>query len=273
MMKNFWKWSVRNAIDEGEQEKVIRELRMNGPIAEESWFGDEVTPGLFRDELFNGNGDIDVWLNSPGGDCIAASQIYTMLCEYKEKCGNVRVCIDGMAASAASVIAMAGTSVAMAPTGIMMIHDPMTCASGNREDMRDAIALLDEVKESIINAYEYKTGLSRDRISRMMSNTTWMNAEKAHELGFIDTILYKDGEQDAELKNSFSWSQHVSDVVLMNRITEEYAAKDNAEKQDDPEEPDIATLTAENKDNEANADDEKVNASELYERLNSKKYY
>ena len=106
---------------------------------------------MFHDELFAGTGPVTIWLNSPGGDCIAASQIYSMLMDYKD---DVTVKIDGIAASAASVIAMAGTKVLMAPTALMMIHNPMTLAYGNHEDMEKAIAMLDEVKESIVNAYE-----------------------------------------------------------------------------------------------------------------------
>ena len=112
---------------------------------------------MFRDELFSGEGDVVIWLNSPGGDYIAASQIYSMLMDYK---GNVTVKVDGLAASAASVIAMAGTKVVMAPTAMMMIHNPSTAAFGDHKDMQKVIEMLDEVKESIINAYEIKTGLS-----------------------------------------------------------------------------------------------------------------
>ena len=109
--KRFWDW----ARDSDE-----RVLYFDGEISEETWWGDEITPRLFRDELFSGEGDLTVWLNSPGGDCVAASQIYAMLMDYR---GNVTVKIDGIAASAASVIAMAGTSVLMAPTALMMIHN------------------------------------------------------------------------------------------------------------------------------------------------------
>ena len=105
-----------------------RTLFLNGTIAEESWFDDDVTPQLFKDELLSGSGDITVWINSPGGDCVAAAQIYNMLMDYK---GNVTVKIDGIAASAASVIAMAGTKVLVSPVSMMMIHNPMTVAFGN----------------------------------------------------------------------------------------------------------------------------------------------
>ena len=140
-------------------------LELYGTIADESWFDDDVTPQMFHDELFAGDGDVVIWLNSPGGDCIAASQIYAMLMDYK---GNVTVKIDGVAASAASVIAMAGTKVLMAPTAMMMVHNPSTIAVGDQEDMQKAMDMLAEVKESIINAYEIKTNLSREYAGRKL---------------------------------------------------------------------------------------------------------
>lgn len=173
----FWNW--KNEAD-------VRTLTIDGVIAEESWFDDDITPKMFRDELFNGSGDIELYINSPGGDCIAASQIYTMLMEYT---GNVTVKIDGLAASAASVIAMAGTEVLMSPTSMLMIHNPWTMAAGDHNDMQKAIDVLNEVKESIINAYELKTGMSRAKISRLMEDETWMNAKKAVDLGFADGVL------------------------------------------------------------------------------------
>ena len=163
-----------------------RTLFLNGTIAEESWFDDDITPQLFRDELFSGDGDVVIWINSPGGDCVAAAQIYNMLMDYP---GAVTGKIDGIAASAASVIAMAGTSVLMSPVSMMMIHNPMTLAMGDKSEMQKAIEMLDSVKESIINAYEIKTGLSRAKISHLMDDETWMDATKAVELGFADDIL------------------------------------------------------------------------------------
>lgn len=117
-MKKFWKW--KNQTENSPNERI---LTLNGTIAEESWFDDDVTPQLFKDELNSGTGKITVWINSPGGDCVAAAQIYNMLMDYK---GNVTVKIDGIAASAASVIAMAGTEVLMSPVSTMMIHNPAT---------------------------------------------------------------------------------------------------------------------------------------------------
>lgn len=178
--KKFWNWA-RDADESGE-----RVLYFDGEISDETWWGDEITPAMFKSELFSDKGDITIWLNSPGGDCIAASQIYAMLMDYPH---NVTVKIDGIAASAASVIAMAGTKVLMAPTALMMVHNPLTIAIGDTDEMQKAILMLDEVKESIINAYQVKTNQSRAKISHWMDAETWMNANKAIELGFADGVL------------------------------------------------------------------------------------
>lgn len=177
---------------------------------------------MFHDELFAGKGPVIVWLNSPGGDCIAASQIYTMLMDYQD---DVTIKIDGIAASAASVIAMAGTRVLMAPTALMMIHNPMTIAYGNQADMEKAIEMLDEVKESIMNAYEIKTSLSRAKLSHLMDSETWMNANKAIELGFADDIL-KDSKKDAADIPAYAFSGKETETRLMNKLTAHYKPKD-----------------------------------------------
>ena len=179
-------WNFKNS-DTGETELIF-----NGPISDETWWGDEITPAMFRDELSKVKGNLTVWLNSPGGDCFSASQIYTMLRNHD---GKVIVKIDGIAASAASVVAMAGDETLISPTGMIMIHNPMTFAAGNKSDMEKAIAVLEEVKESIINAYARKTNLSRAKISRLMDEETWMNAEKALQLGFVDGILFSENKE------------------------------------------------------------------------------
>lgn len=186
-MKRFWNW-IRN-------EAGGRVLRLEGPIDEESFWGDEVTPKAFREELEADSGDITVWINSPGGNVFAAAEIYTMLRDYP---GTVTVKIDAVAASAASVIAMAGNKVLMSPVAMLMIHDPSTIAMGNARDMEKAISTLNEVKESIINAYAFKTGLTHNRIAKLMENETWMNAKKAVELGFADEILFEAVEPEED---------------------------------------------------------------------------
>lgn len=197
-----------------------RTLFLNGTIAEESWFDDDVTPQLFKDELMAGSGDITVWINSPGGDCVAAAQIYNMLMDYK---GNVTVKIDGIAASAASVIAMAGTKVLMSPVSMMMIHNPMTVAFGDSGEMQKAIEMLASVKDSIINAYEIKTGLSRAKLSHLMDSETWMDANKAVELGFADEITQRSGS--AEDMEPPVVSMLYSKANVVNSLMDKVAAK------------------------------------------------
>ncbi len=204
MNKKFWNWV---------EEDSSRTLFLNGAIAEESWYDDEVTPKQFKNELFSAEGDITIWINSPGGDCIAAAQIYNMLMDYK---GQVTVKIDGIAASAASVIAMAGTKVLMSPTSLMMIHNPLTVAIGDSEEMQKAISMLDEVKESIINAYEIKTSLPRAKLSKLMDAETWLNANKALELGFADDIMFKDNQTPTQ--NSFTFSRRAVTNSLLEKI-------------------------------------------------------
>lgn len=205
-MRKFWNW-VRDSDEE-------RTLYLNGVISEETWWGDEVTPKIFKDELLAGTGDITVWINSPGGDVFAAAQIYNMLMEYT---GKVTVKIDGLAASAASVIAMAGGDVYMSPVSMLMIHNPSTIAIGDSEEMMRAKALLDEVKESIINAYELKTGLSRTKLSHLMDAESWMNANKAIELGFADKIMFMESETP-DLTDSLIFSRMAVTNSLISKL-------------------------------------------------------
>ena len=214
-MNKFWNW-VRN------EDTGAAELIFNGPISEDTWFGDEITPAMFRNELSKISGDLTVWLNSPGGDVFAASQIYTMLRNHK---GKVTVKIDGIAASAASVVAMAGDETLIAPTGMLMIHNPSTVAFGNKEAMQKAIELLDEVKESIINAYEEKSGLSRSKIARMMDEETWLNAKKAQSLGLVDGILFASGQPQPKPEE------------------EEPDEDENTPKQDEPKEDNLTAMS------------------------------
>ena len=167
-----------------------------------------------------GSGNITVWINSPGGDCVAAAQIYNMLMDYK---GDVTVKIDGIAASAASVIAMAGTKVLISPVGMMMIHNPATIAWGDTAEMQKAIEMLASVKDSIINAYEIKTGLSRAKLSHLMDSETWMDAHKAVELGFADGILGRaDLPEDVKPPTG---TMLYSKAAVVNSLMDKIAAK------------------------------------------------
>ena len=210
MKRKFWNW-IKNQDGSG---AGMRTLFLNGEISDETWFGDEVTPGIFRDELNAGKGPVNVWINSPGGDVFAAAQIYNMLMDYPY---DVTVVIDGLAASAASVIAMAGTKVRMSPVAMMMIHNPATIAIGDSEEMKKAVKMLDEVKESIMNAYEIKTGLARDKISRLMDAESWFNAKKAVELGFADEVMFSG--QNAEDAGGVPFSDEMDAPVMFSRQT------------------------------------------------------
>ena len=177
MKRKFWNW-IRNETNEE------RTLVLNGEISDETWFGDEVTPvcegAEYRSRRCHSLDQLS------GRGCVCGS---TDLQHAHGVQGNVTVKVDALAASAASVIAMAGTTVLMSPVGMMMIHNPMTIAIGDSKEMQKAGEMLDEVKESIMNAYEVKTGLSRARISHLMDAESWFNAKKAVELGFADGIL------------------------------------------------------------------------------------
>ena len=215
-MKKFWNW----IHDDGGG----RILRLEGPIDSENFWGDEITPQMFREDLEAEEGDVTVWINSPGGNVFAAAEIYTMLKDYA---GKVTVKVASLAASAASVVAMAGDTVQMSPTALLMLHDPSTVAMGNTRDMEKAIAALNEVKEAIVNAYATKSGLRRGRIADLMSEETWLNAKKAVELGFADEVLYdgKKPEEDAAAPEDGSppveaqlFSTRVMDMAILDRL-------------------------------------------------------
>lgn len=208
-MNKFWNWTKDLMTN-------TPELVLEGEIASETWWGDEVTPKLFKDELNKYKGkDISVWINSPGGDVIAGSQIYTML---KEHTGKVNVKIDGLAASSASFIAMAGDTIQMSPTAMMMIHLPSTFDWGDKKDFQKTIARLEEVEAAIINAYELKTKLPRDELAKMMEDEMWMNAYRAKELGFIDEVLYTDTEEKNQI--GFDFSKKKVNACMQNSISQ-----------------------------------------------------
>ncbi|AHI22091.1 head maturation protease, ClpP-related [Corynebacterium vitaeruminis] len=184
-MRRFWNWLDPEPNGDPDATSV-RVLRINGQIADESWFDDDITPAIFARELNAGSGPVTIWLNSPGGDVVAAAQIYNMLLDYP---GPVTVNIDGIAASAASVIAMAAGTVAMTPVSMLMIHNPATLAVGDKDELAKAMSMLESVKDAILNAYQLKTGLSRAKLSKLMDAETWMDARAAIDLGFADLLL------------------------------------------------------------------------------------
>lgn len=180
----FWTW-----LDQAEGQDP--ELELYGYISEYSWFEDEITPKMFKEDLIKKGqgGPITIRMNSYGGDVIAASMISSIMRDYP---GEITVQIDGIAASAATIVAVAGNKVRIQDTAYVMIHDPSVVffmAALNIEQLTRLADSLQAIKEGIVNAYEEKTGLSRPRISKLMTDETWMDANKALDLGFVDEII------------------------------------------------------------------------------------
>ncbi len=177
--KKFWNFK---ALD-----KSAGELTLYGEISNETWWGDEVTPKEFKADLDN-LGEIDtlnIYINSPGGDVFAGQTIYSILKRHK---ANKNVYIDGLAASIASVIAMAGNTIFMPKNSMMMIHNPWTIGMGNASDFRKLAEDLDKIRESLIAAYENQSMLTKDEIIEIMDNETWLTAKECEEYGFCHVV-------------------------------------------------------------------------------------
>ncbi|WP_282803949.1 head maturation protease, ClpP-related [Secundilactobacillus kimchicus] len=140
----------------------------------------------------NESGEVIVNVASNGGDVFAASEIYTALKNYR---GAVTVNVQGLAASAASVIAMAGDKVNVSPTAQIMIHKAWSELQGNADGLAHQSEVLDGIDNSIANAYVAKTGKSKDEVLRLMSNETWLTAQDAVDQGFADEIMFVDNKQ------------------------------------------------------------------------------
>jgi ATP-dependent Clp protease protease subunit len=228
-------WQFKNSEKEDEVE-----LRIEGEIVDDDdawlyeWLNiNHTSPNSFREELKTYAGkQITVWIDSWGGDVTAAAGIYNAL---KEHDGSVVVKIDGKAVSAGSIVAMAGDEVEISPVGIMMIHNPWSVAMGESKDMKHMADVLDEVKESLINAYQAKTKKSRKKISEMLDNETWMSARTAVKEGFADKIMYAEPEKEPEdAKNSFMFSRLAiqnSAVKSMRHFIDQYS---KAKKTEEP---------------------------------------
>lgn len=202
MTKQFWSWV---------KDESVNELILDGVVASESWFEDEVTPQMFRDELAGKVGDITVRINSPGGDVSAGIAIYNYLREHD---GQVTIKVDGIAASIASVIAMAGDKIVMLPGAMMMVHQPWTIVQGTSDDMIEAAAALKKFGESIVPIYAARTGLSEDRINELLKAETWMTAQDAVELGFADEMVEAKTSVSDSIKNALAFAGTVQNAVM-----------------------------------------------------------
>jgi len=182
----FWRF-----VSSGESESGLTELELDGVISEFSWFGDEITPKLFKDQLYEiGKGKpVLLKVNSPGGDVIAASRMRAILTDYP---GPVTARSDGIAASAAVAVVMAASRVKMMNSAYMMIHDPAVMVLMAQLDIDTLTGLRDKlmaVKDGIVPIYAERTGLPEDKLSAMMKAETWMSAREAVELGFADEVI------------------------------------------------------------------------------------
>ena len=219
-MKNkFWNWSKNEETGE-------RVLRLDGVIHDWTWFdeilddGEINTPKEFREELNSATGDIELYINSPGGNIFSAAEIYAMLKEYTG--GKITVKIPSFAASAATIIAMAGDTIEVSPLAVLCIHNPfLDWVSGEEKDMKQAAVYLADLKENIITAYELKTKLSRQDISDLMDAETYMNAQKAVELHFADKIMFEENQQDEGITAEMYSNRQVLNS-LANRLKKHF---------------------------------------------------
>lgn len=193
--KNRHFWTFRDAAGDN----AAPELILYGDIASETWWGDEVTPRQFTEEL-NALGavpEIVVRINSGGGDVFAANAIYTRL---KDSAAKITVKIDGWAASAATIIAMAGDVIEIPGNGVFMVHDPSLGLLGyfNEADLAKMTEELKVVKQSIVNAYVLKTGKDAAEVAAIMAAETWYDGKQAVEAGFCDRLMFEDAETTVE---------------------------------------------------------------------------
>lgn len=219
------------------------ELYLEGVIASESWYDDEVSPKQFRDELDKVSGAITVRINSPGGDVFAGMQIYNML---KDRSGDVTVIVDALAASAASFIAMAGDKIIMNTGSMMMVHKASTIAWGNEDEMQEVIEMLRKTDDSIVSVYAARTGKSKEEIKQLLKDETWMTADEAVEMGFADEAMAGKTSLSNAVKNALSFSQEVQNAAmqpvmsivtkLKNEAVEEVEAEAEAEEAEVTEE-------------------------------------
>lgn len=228
----FWNWRAKDSV-EGDT-TADPELELYGVISEYSWSGDEITPKIFKDDLakFGKGGPVTVRINSVGGEVIAASVIRSILTDYP---GKVTVRIDGLCASAAVMVALAGDVVCMQDSAYMMIHDPGYSMLWGWLDISYLSNLVDQlkaVKNGLLETYEKRTGLSRERLSKMLTDETWMSANEAVKLGFADEIIDggKPAEKTADMQNLLRNFVNVP-PALLNSLRDDQAVEETREAQ------------------------------------------
>lgn len=193
-MNKFWSFAVKSEEQRSDL-YILDEIASN-----RSWFGDEVTPKSFKRDLDRAEGTLYVWLDSPGGDAFAGSTIHDMLREYSASGRGKVVAMVSLAASAASIIAMAADEIRISVLGTIMIHKPWSRLSGNSGVLRAVADALDTVADGQVDAYVRRTGQSRETVLELLEgpdgNGTYMNARQAIEMGFADSLMHEEGEDE-----------------------------------------------------------------------------
>lgn len=230
MTNKFWNMAV--------DDDNVGQITLYGDISDVSWWGDEITPTQFKSDL-DDMGDvenIDVYINSGGGDVFAGYAIYNMLMRHKAK---KTVYIDGLAASIASLIAMAGDEIIMPANSMMMIHNAWSVVMGNANDLREMAEQLDKVDGLLADTYVKRTGLDVDEIKEMMANETWLTGAEAYEKGFA-TQLEDNAQIAASLDKKFYDRYHNVPETLNNRGESEPVEEDIPQPVEEVEQAEIA---------------------------------
>jgi|GEM_PF-609831 len=248
-MKKFWR--IQDSVESDGQELILE-----GVVSAEEWWGDEITPKAFRDELAKINGKLTVVINSVGGEVFAGVQIYNIL----KARGNSTVRVEGIAGSIASVIAMAGEEIVMTPGSVMMVHKPSMGAWGNSSDMEDAQKILELLEDELIEIYVSRTGLTKEKVSELLvgdnGNGTWMGGKEAVGLGFADRVL-EDEELKLTVKDAMKamMSNKLQFTMQVSKESLEAFAKENPSAETDggaKDDTDVTTSTDETPDETSN---------------------
>ena len=266
MSKQFYRF-VKNEAGESE-------LYLEGVIAAESWWDDEITPKAFREQLDNHPGDITVRINSPGGDAFAGVQIYNMLKDRKD---NVKIIVDGLAASAASVVAMAGDQIVMNTGSTMMIHKASTFAWGNEEDMMDIVEMLQTVDSNLVSIYTARTGKTEEEIKELLAGDgTWFTADEAVEKGFADEATPGKSSVSEAIQNVLGFAKLVDNAAMQPVMNLQTKLKNEAEEEkveetddgsDAPEATDEAPAESDKEDAPAPTEPEEPKSTEESEEV------
>ena len=192
----FWR-----VVDAAESESGEPEIEFYGYISEFSWFDDDITPAKFKADLLNigKGGPVTVRINSVGGEVYAASAIRAMIVDCP---GKVTTRIDGLCASAATLVAMAGDMVKMQDSAYFMIHEPWMMTWGSVDELKTAVEMLKTIRQGIVETYQNKTKLEPEQLAKMMAAETWMTGQKAKELGFVDEVITGSSKSFDRLQNA-----------------------------------------------------------------------